>query len=367
MTKAKILVTGATGNTGAIVVDELLAKGFAVRALVRRDDARSAALARKGAEVVVADMFDPDRLLDALRGVQRAYYLPMVDPYMLQSATAFAVAAREAKLEAVVQMSQWLSHRAHPAQMTRATWLVDQLFTMLPNTAHVILNPGMFADNFLRIIDFPALLGISPVLMGDSACAPVSNEDMGRVAAALLAAPERYAGMRFRPTGPALMTGGDMARVIAGVVGHPVVPIDMPFWLFSKVARMQRVDPFLIASFREYIRDNKAGGLSFEGGVNDVVEELTGTPAESFEATARRYAALPFARPTLRNRLKAIASFAATPFWPGYDVDRINRMLRVPVPPNPTLSIEDARWRAEHSLQNAGQPRVTPALRVHAA
>ena len=162
-------------------------------------------------------------------------------------------------------MSQWLSHRAHPAQMTRATWLVDQLFTMLPNTAHVILNPGMFADNFLRIIDFPALLGIFPVLMGDSECAPVSNEDMGRVAAALLAAPERYAGMRFRPTGPALMTGREMARVIAGVVGHSVAPVEMPFWLFSKVARMQRVDPFLIASLREYIRDNKAGGLSVRG------------------------------------------------------------------------------------------------------
>ena len=48
MTKAKILVTGATGNTGAIVVDELLAKGFAVRALVRRHDTRSAALAQQG-------------------------------------------------------------------------------------------------------------------------------------------------------------------------------------------------------------------------------------------------------------------------------------------------------------------------------
>lgn len=146
-------------------------------------------------------MFDPDQLLAALRDVQRAYYLPMVDPYMLQSATAFAIAAREAKLEAVVQMSQWLLHRAHPAQMTRATWLVDQLFSMLPNTAHIILNPGMFADNFLRIIDFPALLGIFPVLMGDSQCAPVSNEDMGRVAAALLAAADAMPGCAFARPG----------------------------------------------------------------------------------------------------------------------------------------------------------------------
>lgn len=163
------------------------------------------------------------------------------------------------------------------------------------------------------------------------------------------------------------MTGRDMARVIATVVGHPVVPIDMPFWMFSKVARMQRVNPFLIASFHEYIRDNNTGGLSFEGGVNDVVEELTGTPAESFATTARRYAALPFARPTLGNRLKAVVSFAATPFWPGYNVDKINRTLGVPVPPNPSLSIYDERRRAEHSLQNVRQPVVKRSLQTRAA
>ncbi len=353
--KPRILVTGAAGNTGRAVTDELLAKGFAVRALVRRHDGRSAALAHKGAEIVVADMFDPDQLLDSLRGVQRAYYVPIVDPYVVQSATAFALAARDARLEAIVQLSQWLSHRAHPAQLTRATWLVDQLFATIPGIAHTIINPGMFADNFLRTIDFPALLGIYPVLMGRSRCAPVSNEDIGRVASAVLAAPERHAGMHYRPTGPALMTGRDMAAVVGRVVGHRVLPIDLPFWMFSKVARMQGVDPFLISSLRDYIVDNKAGAFSFEGGVTGVVEELTGTPAESFETTARRYAALPFATVTLGKRMKAIGRFMVTPFWPGYDINRLNRQWRFPVPPNPSLSIDDARWRTEHSLQNARQ------------
>jgi len=64
--------------------------------------------------VVVADFHDPDQLLAALRGVERAYYLPVIEPYMIQSAVAFALAAREAKLEHVVQMSQWTSHRAQP-------------------------------------------------------------------------------------------------------------------------------------------------------------------------------------------------------------------------------------------------------------
>src|SRR5215469_14376536 len=121
MTQPTILVTGATGNTGGAVVSELLHRGVPVRAMVRRRDARSAALEARGAEVVVADLFDPDRLVAAMRGAQRAYFVPSYTPYMIQSAVAFAIAAREAKLEAIVQMSQWTSHRNHPALMTRQT------------------------------------------------------------------------------------------------------------------------------------------------------------------------------------------------------------------------------------------------------
>jgi NAD(P)H dehydrogenase (quinone) len=44
MTNTRILVTGATGKIGGAVIDQLLAKGISTRALVHRDDARSARL-----------------------------------------------------------------------------------------------------------------------------------------------------------------------------------------------------------------------------------------------------------------------------------------------------------------------------------
>jgi uncharacterized protein YbjT (DUF2867 family) len=69
MIKPKILVIGATGKTGGAVVTELLAKGYPVRATVRVQDARSDLLQRRDAEVVLADIFDPGQLIDALRGV----------------------------------------------------------------------------------------------------------------------------------------------------------------------------------------------------------------------------------------------------------------------------------------------------------
>lgn len=352
MIKPTILVTGATGKTGAAVVDELLRKNLNVRALVRTSDARSAKLLKRGVDVVVADMYDPDQLVTALRGTQSAYYLPLFEPYMIQAAVAFVVAAREAKLQSIVQMSQWTSHRAHPAVMTQQTWLVDQLFSNLPGISHTIVNPGMFADNFLRTMDFAALLAVFPVLSGNGKAAVVANEDIARVVAAILENPEAHAGKRYRPTGPSLLSAQEMAAIIAKVVGHRVIPIAMPFWMLGKVARQQGVDPFQISSLRHYMEDMKRGTFSFEGGVTDVVERLTGTPAESFETTARRYAALPFARQTFGNRLKGFVNFNMTPFYRGYNFDRWDKTLRSPRPENARLSIEDERWRREHTQQN---------------
>jgi hypothetical protein len=102
---------------------------------------------------------------------------------------------------------------------------------------------------------------------------------------------------------------------------------------------------------RHYMEDMKEGTFSFEGGVTQVVEALTGKPAESFEVTARRYAALPMARQTLGNRLKAFISFNLTPFYPGYDFDRWDRKMRLPLPVKASLAIEDPMWRQAHAAQ----------------
>ena len=62
---------------------------------------------------------------------------------------------------------------------------------------------------------------------------------------------------------------------------------------------------------------------------------------------------MPFARQSFANRLKAIVDFGLTPFYPGYDFDKWDRRMRLPMPKTPSLSIEDAQWRAEHAAQMA--------------
>jgi NAD(P)H dehydrogenase (quinone) len=92
----------------------------------------AARLKAQGAEVAVADMSDVERIADALKDVQRAYYCPPYDPYMIQGAIAFAVAAKAARLEHIVCLTQWLASPSHPSLLTRQHWLVDQVFSMMP-------------------------------------------------------------------------------------------------------------------------------------------------------------------------------------------------------------------------------------------
>ena len=72
-----ILVTGAAGRTGAVgrtVVSLLLDRGLHVRAMVRREDERAAALRAQGAEVVVGDLLEPEDVYRAASGSRRVYF-----------------------------------------------------------------------------------------------------------------------------------------------------------------------------------------------------------------------------------------------------------------------------------------------------
>jgi uncharacterized protein YbjT (DUF2867 family) len=67
-----VLAVGATGSIGRLVVDEAIAQGHAVRALVR-DPGRASRLAR-GAQLVIGDVTRPDTLSEAVEGVDAVVF-----------------------------------------------------------------------------------------------------------------------------------------------------------------------------------------------------------------------------------------------------------------------------------------------------
>jgi uncharacterized protein YbjT (DUF2867 family) len=360
MTRPKVLVTGATGKTGAVVISELLKAGYPVRALVRREDSRSAALQARGAEIAVADMTDSARVAAALRGVQRAYWLPPYDPSMLTGAAVLATAAREAGLESIVSLSQWLASPSHPAFLTRQHWLADRLLAMIPGVALTIVNPGLFADDpYLSTIGYAAHLGVMPWMFGDTQTAPPSVEDIGRVAAAALMDPARHGGRTYRPTGPALLSGQDMAMILTRVLGRTVRLVPTSIGVFLKAARQAGYPPALLSLLPLYAEELRRGTFAL-GAPNHDVQQVTGRAAEPFEAVARRHAALPANRRSPLRTLRELARFLAVPLVPALDAQRYLRGLNLTSPAAPEYADESAVWRREHGFGPQEADSVTP-------
>src|SRR5258705_7305084 len=104
-----ILVTGAAGQLGAVgrtVCGLLLDRGLPVRAMVRREDDRAAALRGVGAEVVVGDLLEPADVYRVVSGCRRLYFGMSVSAGYLEATVTIAVVAPEIRVGPVVKMSQ---------------------------------------------------------------------------------------------------------------------------------------------------------------------------------------------------------------------------------------------------------------------
>src|SRR2546428_3050572 len=91
-----ILVTGAAGQLGAVgrtVTGLLLERGLPVRAMVRREDDRAAALRAAGAEVVVGDLLEPADVYGVVSGCRRGYFCMSVSPGYLEATVTLAAGA----------------------------------------------------------------------------------------------------------------------------------------------------------------------------------------------------------------------------------------------------------------------------------
>src|SRR5271163_2676245 len=312
MTTTRVLVTGATGKIGGAVAAQLLEKGITTRALVHRDDARSARLRDLGAEVVVADTFDIQQVTAAMAEVDRLYFNPPYHPHVLDSAVAFAVAARRAGVEAVVALGQWLASPEHPSLMTRHAWLTDKLFELLPDTAHVAVDPGYFADNYLNLLPLAAQLGVLPTPTGAGRNAPPSNEDIARVAVGALLDPYRHDGRAYRPTGPTLLTGAEIADAMGEALGRRVRHIEIPPRMFMKALRANEkrlgFDVYTQSGLRHYLPETALGTWEV-GGPTTHVRDVAGVEPEDFLTIARRYVNGPDTHRTAGNLVRQVWNF----------------------------------------------------------
>ena len=289
-TSPKFLVTSAAGHIGQHAVRLLVESGYQVRAFVRRDDWRSRALAKIGAEIFVGNLYDFRDLFDAMMGVQRLFHIPPFAPHLLHNTMLTCLAAQEAGVEAMVLLSGWNPNPSHPSLLTREHWIANNVARWMPNVDVIHLTPGIFAFTYLMTIPVTRRLGTLPLPFGDGLNAPVSERDIARSGIALLEEPKKYAGTTWRPTGPKLLSSADVAEVLSDVLGRRVKYQKISFRMFTKAARAMGAAEFDMHNLRHYAEEIKQGSFAIGAPTNHVAQ-LTGIPAESFEETAEHYAA----------------------------------------------------------------------------
>jgi NAD(P)H dehydrogenase (quinone) len=286
MSKSLILVTGATGKTGVPVVEQLLQRGFPVRALVRSHDERATRLETLGAEVVVGDFLDLQSMRRAMRDVKRVYFCyPPHLGGLLEATSIAATAAREAGVEALVNISQISARDDSDSPVARDHWISENVLDWADIGA-VHIRPPFFAE-MLYILGGTSIAREGKLYLpyGTERHAPVTADDIARVVVGILADPALHVGERYVVTGPRNMTIAEMTDVLAKELGHPVEYVDLPIEAWGRVlSESIGMTELLVTHLKAVAQDHQDGVFSAQ---TDVVHRIGGQAPQSLEAFIR--------------------------------------------------------------------------------
>ena len=216
-----IFVTGATGDTGRPTVKLLLQRGHRVRALARKEDKRSRDLAGLGAEIIVGDMLKIADIRQAMKDVTSAYFVYPLADGQVEASVIFAQAAKEARLELVVNMSHKQSRPYARSQATMAHWLSEQVFDWsgVPVTH---LRITFFAEWILYMAHLIRQGRYVVPFDGDSRFAPIPSSEIARIVVGLLEHPAAHVGQALALHGPVEYSHKELAALVARVLGKDV-------------------------------------------------------------------------------------------------------------------------------------------------
>lgn len=189
----RVLITGATGDTGRAAVKELIALGLTVRAMVHSRNERSAALEKLGAEVVVGDLHDIDTIRVAMEGIDAAYFVYPVTAGLIEATVNFTQAAREAGVSTIVNLSQRSADRHSKSNSCKETFIAEQVLNW-SGLAVTHLRPTYFLEWLLYPFQLPLFVekGILRLPVGKGRHAPIAAADQERVIAAILQHPSEH-------------------------------------------------------------------------------------------------------------------------------------------------------------------------------
>lgn len=281
------VITGVTGHTGKVAAETLLARGEAVRVVVR-DAAKAEALAARGAEVAVADLGDAEALARAFAGAKGAYVLlppnfAAGDLFAWQAGllAAFRSAAEATGLPHLVFLSS-----IGAGQFTGTGPIVgvhrgERALLAVTGTRATFLRAGYFHENVAASLGTLAEGKLVTFFPSDFPLESVATRDIGELAATLLLEGPTVHGAVVELGSPVTPTA--TAEAIGRITGRRPELLALPAGQQAEALVGLGVPPRVAALYQEMTTGFVEGRITWEPGrrhiaartpIDEVLREL---------------------------------------------------------------------------------------------
>jgi len=280
--KLKVLVTGATGNTGSLLVPALLRENVDVRIFVR-DAAKAKPLEDLGAEVVTGDLNKTETILPAVKNVDKIYLLTWNGETQLQQAENVLNAAKEdGGNPHIIRHSMWGPDNS---RIIKQGYKIEEMIKSsgLPWT---ILKPTFYMQNTMMAAQTISSDGMIYWDMKDGKLGMIDVRDIADSAFSVITG-EGHEGKSYILTGPVAISFNDIAKTFSRVLDKEVKYVNVPGEA-SLQAMIGMGVPEWIA--KGYVELSEGFSENFANSTTKNIEILTGHPARSFEQFSNDFA-----------------------------------------------------------------------------
>lgn len=276
------VVTGATGNIGALVVERLIARGDRPRIFVR-DAAKAHAKFGDRVDIVVGDLSDPDSLARALAGATAAL-LVTSGPNLAELDASAARVAQQANLGLLVKLS---SLDARHGVGTGVWHARGELAIRDSGVAHTFVQPTGFMSNALYWARGIRDAGVVRSATGDGAIPFVHPDDIADVCVTALTT-RAHLGAALPLTGPTALSYAEMAAQIGAALDRPLRWEAMSDDDTRRQQGAWGAEPAMVDARLSIFRAIREGQLAE---VTDTVARVLGRPPKTFAQWAHDHAA----------------------------------------------------------------------------
>jgi len=285
-----ILVTGATGTIGSLVVQGLASAGAQVKALVRKPGQQRFPA---GVSEVVGDLTDVASMRSALSSVRTLFLLNAVTPDEVTQALVALNLAREAGIERIVYLSVIHADRYTEVPHFTGKHTVERMLASLDVPA-TVLRPAYFMQNDLTIRSVIRDYGVYPMPIGQAGVEMVDARDIADVAVAELLRRDTAAAalppLTLDVVGPQALTGADAAQAWSRALGRDVTYGGSELDAFEK--QLASFGPAWLAyDMRLMMAGIQRIGMHGDTGAVDRLQAILGRPLRTYAAFAQEAAA----------------------------------------------------------------------------